>query len=76
MRFFFVDVAQLIEFMLTTHPAYDELVKVAESRKVNIHQGECLLLVHCLEVYLDSGDMHQFLKNDWRNCASRMVQTV
>lgn len=30
---------QLIDFMITTHPAYDELKKIAEQRDTNIHAG-------------------------------------
>jgi hypothetical protein len=31
--------SQLIDFMITTHPAYGELVKQATEQKKNIHQG-------------------------------------
>ena len=30
---------QLIDFMITTHPAYGQLKKLAEERQTNIHQG-------------------------------------
>ena len=31
---------QLIDFMITTHPAYPRLKELAEKRKANIHEGE------------------------------------
>lgn len=30
---------QLIDFMITTHPAYGQLKKLAEERQTNIHEG-------------------------------------
>lgn len=30
--------------MITTHPAYDELKKIAEERDTNIHAGVCCVL--------------------------------
>ena len=31
--------SQLIDFIITTHPAYQELVKLGEEQKKNIHTG-------------------------------------
>ena len=31
---------QLIDFMITTHPAYPKLKELAEQRQTNIHEGE------------------------------------
>jgi hypothetical protein len=30
---------QLIDFIITTHPAYQELVKLGQEQKKNIHTG-------------------------------------
>jgi hypothetical protein len=37
---------QLIEFTIKTHPAYNELLKITEERKSNIHEGEIPSLGH------------------------------
>jgi hypothetical protein len=31
--------SQLIDFIITTHPAYQELVKLGQEQKMNIHTG-------------------------------------
>ena len=31
--------SQLIDFIITTHPAYQELVKLGQEQKKNIHTG-------------------------------------
>ena len=33
-------VKQLIDFMITTHPTYGELKRLAEEQKISIHEGE------------------------------------
>lgn len=38
--------SQLIDFMITTHPAYPKLKVLAEERKTNIHQGERRISEH------------------------------
>jgi hypothetical protein len=41
--------SQLIDFIITTHPSYQELVKLGQEQKKNIHTGiyyPCLKLLH------------------------------